>query len=397
MALNFSFLSTQASFCGQLELASSKLSKSSKFLMALTSTVPSKIREADNNLKWKKMTPEKLEIFRSLEGWAEDNILTFLKPVETLWQPQDFLPNPSSDGDEEFFDEIRDIRARARNIPDEYYVCLVGNMITEEALPTYETVFNTFEGVRDPTGSSSSAWARWTRRWTAEENRHGDLLNKYLYLSGRLDMRQIEKTIQYLIGAGVDIGADSNPYCGLIYTSFQEKATFISHGNTARSAKLHGDDTLAKICGLIASDEKRHELAYTKIVEKLFEVDPDTTMLALADMMRRRITMPALLMFDGHDDNLFHHYSAVAQKVGVYTARDYADLVEFFAKRWKVETVSAGLSSEGRRAQDYVCGLPERYRRMEERAEEGRMRKMKEYGENMMIPFSWIFNRKVLA
>lgn len=194
-----------------------------------------------------------------------------------------------------------------------------------------------------------------------------------------------------------DTGADSNPYCGLIYTSFQEKATFISHGNTARHAKLHGDATLAKICGLIAADEKRHELAYTKIVEKLFEVDPDTTMLALADMMRRRITMPALFMFDGHDDNLFHHYSAVTQKVGVYTTRDYADLVEFFVKRWKVETVSAGLSSEGRRAQDYVCGLPERFRRMEERAEERRMRKMKEHGENMMIPFSWIFNRKVMV
>ncbi|KAK8558221.1 hypothetical protein V6N13_038694 [Hibiscus sabdariffa] len=32
---------------------------------------------------------------------------------------------------------------------------------------------------------------------------HGDLLNKYLYFSGRVDMRQIEKTIQYLIGSGM--------------------------------------------------------------------------------------------------------------------------------------------------------------------------------------------------
>jgi acyl-[acyl-carrier-protein] desaturase len=39
--------------------------------------------------------------------------------------------------------------------------------------------------------------------WTAEENRHGDLLHKYLYLCGRVDMRQIEKTIQYLIGFGM--------------------------------------------------------------------------------------------------------------------------------------------------------------------------------------------------
>jgi hypothetical protein len=28
------------------------------------------------------------------------------------------------------------------------------------------------------------------RQWTGEENRHGDLLNKYLYLSGRVNMRK---------------------------------------------------------------------------------------------------------------------------------------------------------------------------------------------------------------
>ncbi|EHA8588058.1 putative Stearoyl-[Cocos nucifera] len=127
--------------------------------------------------------------------------------------------------------------------------------------------------------------------WSAEENRHGDILNKYLYLSGRLDMKQIEKTI---------------------YT--------VPHwlGN-ARHAKDHGDILLAKICGLIAADEKRHEAAYTKIIEKLFEIDPDTTMLAPADMMKKRITMPTLLMFDGQDDNLFNHYSSVAQRIGGVT------------------------------------------------------------------------------
>lgn len=61
------------------------------------------------------MTPEKLEIFTSLEGWVENNILTFLKPVETLWQPQDFLPNPSCPN-EEFFKSIMEIREQAEEI-----------------------------------------------------------------------------------------------------------------------------------------------------------------------------------------------------------------------------------------------------------------------------------------
>ena len=107
---------------------------------------------------------------------------------------------------------------------------------------------------------------------------------------------------------------------------------------------------LAQICGTIAADEKRHETAYTKIVEKLFEIDADGTILGLADMMKKKISMPAHLMYDGQDDNLFEHFSTVAQRLGVYTAKDYADILEFLVERWNVETLS-GLSSEGHRAQ----------------------------------------------
>ena len=38
---------------------------------------------------------------------------------------------------------------------------------------------------------------RWTRNWIAEEKRHGDLLNKYCHLSGRVDFKvrlQAEQT-----------------------------------------------------------------------------------------------------------------------------------------------------------------------------------------------------------
>lgn len=58
-------------------------------------------------------------------------------------------------------------------------------MITEEALPTYMAMLNTLDGVRDETGAAPTPWGRWTREWTAEENRHGDVMNKYMYLTGR--------------------------------------------------------------------------------------------------------------------------------------------------------------------------------------------------------------------
>lgn len=91
--------------------------------------------------------------------------------------------------------------------------------------------------------------------------------------------------------------------------------------------------------------------------------------------------MPAHLMYDGRDDNLFEHFSAVAQRLGVYTAKDYADILEFLVGRWEIEKLT-GLSGEGHKAQDYVCGLAPRIRKLEERAQARAKQKAP-------VPFSW--------
>jgi acyl-[acyl-carrier-protein] desaturase len=133
-------------------------------------------------------------------------------------------------------------------------------------------------------------------------------------------MRAVEITIQNLIGSGMDPKTENNPYLGFVYTSFQERATKVAHGNTARFAKDHGDDVLAKMCGLIAADEGRHEIAYQRIMDELFKRDPDGAVLAFADMMKKQIVMPAHLMDDGEhrtrtSRDLFSDYSAVAERV----------------------------------------------------------------------------------
>eukprot|EP00951_Prasinocladus_malaysianus_P003241 scaffold23052_cov38-Prasinocladus_malaysianus.AAC.3 len=46
-----------------------------------------------------------------------------LKPVEKCWQPQDFLPDPSSDT---FLDEVAELRKRTSQLPDDYLVVLAG-------------------------------------------------------------------------------------------------------------------------------------------------------------------------------------------------------------------------------------------------------------------------------
>lgn len=118
-------------------------------------------------------------------------------------------------------------------------------------------------------------------------------------------------------------------------------------------------------------------------------MDPDYTARAFADMMRKKVAMPAHLMTDGRDEGrLFARFSAVAQRIGVYTARDYADIIEFLVRRWGVADLT-GLSGEGRRAQEFVCSLGTRFRRLEERAHD-RTNK-----EAQFAPFSWIYDRQV--
>jgi acyl-[acyl-carrier-protein] desaturase len=96
-----------------------------------------------------------------------------------------------------------------------------------------------------------------------------------------VDVRRVEQTIHHLITVGMRLASDKCPYRGFIYTAFQERATFISRGNTACKAKELGDASLARICGAITADEKRHKAAYTRVVEKMFEVTPDTAVRAL--------------------------------------------------------------------------------------------------------------------
>lgn len=122
-------------------------------------------------------------------------------------------------------------------------------------------------------------------------------------------------------------------------------------------------------------------------MDKLFEIDPDDTVLAFADMMKKKISMPAHLMYDGHNNNLFEHFSSVAQRLGVYTAKDYADILEFLVERWDVAKLT-GLSGAGNKAQDFICTLAPRIRRLEERAQARAKQAPR-------VPFSWIHNREV--
>jgi acyl-[acyl-carrier-protein] desaturase len=49
----------------------------------------------------------RLEVMQFLENKIDGFVDQFLIPVETIWQPSDFLPNSES---ENFFEEVKELR-----------------------------------------------------------------------------------------------------------------------------------------------------------------------------------------------------------------------------------------------------------------------------------------------
>jgi len=320
-----------------------------------------------------------MDMVESLQGFVAEN-LSLLAPLDNAWQPTDFLPDLTG---EDWALQLARFREPARQVSDDLLVVLVGNMVTEEALPNYSVSLEHI--VKDSRGAIDTPWANWLRGWTAEENRHGDLLNAYLRLTGRVDMRSVEQTVHHLISDGFDSGHQDN-YGGLIYTSFQERATRVSHGNVGRLAAQQGDDNLARICRKIAADETRHETFYTRVVGRIIEQDPEGGVLAYRGMLKKLIAMPGALMFDGKDPDLFGHFAAVTQRSGVYTARDYGEIIGHLNHAWDVAHLR--LSGKAAKAQEYICRQPERYERLAGELTD-------RVAGQPPAPFSWVYGRCV--
>ena len=323
----------------------------------------------------------RMDVLRELESFVTDQLGLLTLP-EKCWQPSDFLPDMAAD---DWLDQLAELRRTAALLPDDLLVSLIGNVLTEEALPSYHSWLSNLENGLDRTGVGTNALALWTRGWVAEEQRHGDGLTKYLYLSGRVDQKAVERTLQNLIRSGFDPGTRGSIYLGFVYTSFQERATQISHANVASLARGYGCEPLACLCEAIAGDEARHERAYSRFVGRLIELDPDGTLLAFEEMMRTGIIMPSKTMSDDRDPDLYALFSAVAQRSGMYTVRHYAGIVERLIRVWHIEALTPA-TPEGRAAQDFLGRLTERMWRLVDRVEKRAL-----HVPNR--PLSWLYGR----
>jgi len=308
------------------------------------------------------ISPGRMEVMDFVGKDIESITGEYLKPIETNWQASELLPLTS---DITFVADLKSIQEQASSHSYDLMAVLVADTITEEALPTYESWLSSVVGVDQ---QNNNGWMKWLRGWTAEENRHGDVLNRYLYLCGRINMKEFEASTQFLIADGFNNGAGTDPYKNFIYTSFQELATNISHRRVATLAKKDGNNLLSKICGLVAADEARHARAYMNFVDRIFALDANEMMLSFEHMMRQKILMPAQCMRElGGKLNTFANFSDAATRLEVYTSMDYIDILKDLIVDWNIDSIK-GLKENGEKARDYIMALPDRLTRIAERA-----------------------------
>ena len=326
------------------------------------------------------MLEHRLSVMRELEPSVEAALGTLLPP-DDCWQPSELLPSFGTEG---WRDEVGELQAEAGRLSDEMLVVLVGNVVTEEALPAYLATINRCGGMTDRTGVDDHPWARWARSWTAEEKRHGDVSRGYLMLSGRVNLRSVEVTIQHLLRNGFDTRAEGDPYRGLAYASFQEHATKTSWNQLGKLCGAQGAPLLHKICGVIAADEARHERVYVTLLREVLQRDPSGGLEALEATLTHAIVMPARLMHDGHDRRLFERFADVGQRIGIYGPHDYAENLSQLIKTLGIETLQ-GLDERGEQARDVICALPARFHAMADARTQRAPRP---------VPFAWIHGRR---
>jgi acyl-[acyl-carrier-protein] desaturase len=112
----------------------------------------------------------------------------------------------------------------------------------------------------------------------------------------------------------------------------------------------------------------RHHLAYSEFVNQIFKVDPSQMMLAFQYMMKQKITMPAHFLRESGQkiSTAFEEFSNSAQKLGVYTANDYVDIMQKLIDKWEIDKIS-NLTDEAEKARDYLMKLPSRMAKISER------------------------------
>ncbi|HEX5018185.1 MAG TPA: acyl-ACP desaturase [Actinomycetes bacterium] len=213
---------------------------------------------------------------------------------------------------------------------------LIINLLTEDNLPSYHFEIASKFG-------REGAWGDWVQRWTAEEDRHAQVIRDYLTVTRAVDPNELEDLRMRHMQNGFK-ALHPGMLGGLAYVSFQELATRVSHRNTGKST---GDPVAEQMFARIALDENLHMVFYRNMMAAAFEAAPDDTMAAVRDVVLD-FKMP------GHDIPGFQRKAVQIAVEGIYDLRQHKDDVLMpVLRHWKVFE-RTDLGPEGEKARDQV-------------------------------------------
>jgi acyl-[acyl-carrier protein] desaturase len=286
----------------------------------------------------------KVEVLRDLEQRVHD-LMEAHERKRTLWFPSDLL---GKEPEQDRLEWLRNLRDRARGIPDNARAALALNTLTEEGLPHFHRLLAVHLG-------DDSFWRKWNNLWTAEEDRHGQVLHDYARDAELFDQRTLEVMQFNYLKEGFHPGWDYDPYRVFVYTTLQERATQHSHSQTGRLCGEY-EPGLGKILQEVAQDEARHFAFYRKVFAEILKRDPNQALESAAHIMPG-IEMP------GHAMPGFKDLADVIRRSGIYGPRDYLRIVQEQVKAWGIEHLTE-LSEAGRKAQEKILGIPSRLERI---------------------------------
>jgi acyl-[acyl-carrier-protein] desaturase len=288
----------------------------------------------------------KIEVLKDLEEPVRELRENHERKRE-LWFPSDLLaPEPESCPQ----DFVRRLRSQADGIPDPIRAALALNMLTEEGLPHFHRLLAVYLG-------DDSHWRAWNNLWTAEEDRHGQVLHDYCRDTRLFDQRKIEEMQFEYLRRGFHPEWDKDPYRVFAYTTVQERATQFSHAETGRIVGEY-EPRLAEVLSHVAKDEARHYAFYRHVFELILDRDPNGALHSAAFILPA-IDMPGVTMPG------FKELADVIRRAGIYGPRDYLRIVQEQIRYWKIESIQ-GLNEIGRIAQEKIMGIPARLKRIAE-------------------------------
>jgi acyl-[acyl-carrier-protein] desaturase len=256
-----------------------------------------------------------LQLLHELEPVVEQNINRHMR-MRKDWNPHDYIP--WSDGKNYYALGGQDWDPEQSQLSEVAQVSMLQNLLTEDNLPSYhrEIAMNF---------SMDGPWGFWVNRWTAEENRHGIALRDYLVVTRAIDPIELEELRIEQVTRGFSPGQNGQGdmfaeslFDSVIYVTFQELATRVSHRNTG------------KACNETVADENLHMIFYRDVSEAGIDMAPNQAMKSLHRVLRN-FKMP------GYTVPEFRRKAVIIAVGGVYDPRIHLDdVVMPVLKKWRI-------------------------------------------------------------